>query len=332
MTSSSNPTFASALQTIAGCVSDEEYMVVLCTLRLKAGIPRGHNWMEDIATACSTLEEVYDARELTPNTTVGEVLGKVIVIVNCEGDPTTLVPEGTSKCVFVNAPLILKVADFPKSGKYNSGFVYDEKGVSTGISFLNTQGQVTSSDSMSPYITMFRGFAPRLTTDYSGWIIDYSTSGQSDTYDTGSRQKNASILLQASKDAFGKSGYAHDKWYYFGLGGYIKEWGEQTPPQSAYTLVADKLNNWINNQVVGMSTERAFYPVGIVLMNFASVDTYGETDVNGKTTAINILKLNNRYHKAFDPSKPAFPVKPKVDESKIEENKTSSRAAAEGWD
>ncbi|MCF0158626.1 MAG: hypothetical protein HUJ83_08965 [Veillonella sp.] len=340
MTSSTNPTFASALKSIAGCVSDEEYMVVLCTLRLKAGIPKGHNWMEDIATACSTLEEVYDAGDLTPNTTVGDVLGHVIVIVNCEGEPTELVPEGSSKCVFVNDPLKLSYEDFPADGAYNDKFLYNEDRTSTGVNFLSTQGQVNVLDTSKPYVTMFRGFAPRLSKSFSGTITDYSGGIKwPDYYDvnTGSREKNIQTLLDVSMNSFGGKDYAHDKWYYFGIGGYIKATAEQKPDPEDYRTVATTLNTWFNSRVVNMSPtptapQTKLFPVGIVLMNFASVDTYSGSAVNGKTTTVNILKLNNRYHKAFDPSKPAFPVKPKVDESKIEENKTSSRAAADGWD
>ena len=342
MTDSSTPLFETALTTIAGQVKKDEYLVVMCTLRLKAGIPSGRNWMADVATACNTLgDKIFDGRTLTCNTTVGDALNKVIVIVNCEGDPANLNIPSESKCVFVNAPLKLTTSMFPTDGGYNTGKIcYDTSTTvesKNRINLLSTTGQVTTL-SGAPYVTLYRGFAPNLQGSYSGDIDDWDgglTNPRVYEVNVGSRMKNCQALIKVSKDQFKPESaeYAHNQWYYFGLGGYSKVHLQQIPDN--YDRVAQTLNNWMNGIVTGMATTKEYYPVGIVLMNFIQYDTYGSgtySQVNSKTTGINILKLNNRYHKAYDPTKPAFPTTQAKTETETTDNTPSSRAAAAGWD
>ena len=59
-------------------------------------------------------------------------------------------------------------------------------------------------------------------------------------------------------------------------------------------LLAIIFNPWINEVVTEMDTNDSYYPVGIVLMNHAN--TYSHV-VN------NILQLNNKYRKAYDPDR-----------------------------
>ena len=342
MTSDDNPTFASALQTLADSVKSDEYMVVLCTLRLKAGIPSGHNWMTDISTACSSISQIYNAndsdpkKKLSPSTTVGDVLGKVIVIINCEEDPTTStsisIPTN-SKCLFVYAPEKLGVSDFPTNGAFKHSLIYTGGKSSTNITFNNTQGQVTVYE--DPYTTLLRGFAP-MAKDKSDYY--YTTLHIKSNTPNGSRTINGDNLLLDSKTKFdATSTYAHNNWYYLGLGGYVKRYLRQEMIQHDH--IATTLNNWMNSKIQDMMDKASFYPVGIVLMNFASIDELSSSQysgvayphVNGRTTAVNILKLNNRYHKAYDPSKPAFPIIPTEKESNTTTS-VSSRAAADGWD
>lgn len=78
---------------------------------------------------------------------------------------------------------------------------------------------------------------------------------------------------------------------YIGLGGYIP--GGIFDSDDPGT-VGDYFNPWINEVVTEMDTNDSYYPIGIVLMNHAN--TYSHV-VN------NILQLNNKYRKAYDPDR-----------------------------
>lgn len=87
---------------------------------------------------------------------------------------------------------------------------------------------------------------------------------------------------------------------YLGLGGYLANDRAGNAIDGSYTTVANTLNNWINNKVTNMTslptgTQTNYYPVGIVLMNYVNDATYGTPVVN------NILQLNNKFQKAYNP-------------------------------
>ncbi|MCF0186430.1 MAG: hypothetical protein HUJ98_08085 [Bacteroidaceae bacterium] len=311
------PTFKESLKEIISNVKEDEYMVVLCTFAQNSHQKSGTTWYQDISDICNDSEItafIKDGKKITPTTTVGEVLYNVIVIVNCEGDPQSMNLPASSKCLFVNAPLTLTRAMFPPAGSYNqSNLFYGTKG-SSGINFINTQAQICTLS--TPYTNGDRGFAPLVDGSYDDWwVIDALKSG--------SRIKNAQKVLDLSKSTFSTTPYNHNQWYYLGLGGYVQP---ALGDARSYDQVTYTLNRWINGRVLNMSStpsgnQTIFFPVGIVLMNYAAYDTYSGfsssyKDVLGRTTSINILKLNNRYHKAYDPKKPAFPTDDTTTKSK----------------
>ena len=80
--------------------------------------------------------------------------------------------------------------------------------------------------------------------------------------------------------------------YYHGLGGYSN--GTENQYQ-----VANTFNTWIDGIVKNMSAtptgnQTIYYPVGIVLMNHV---------LSHPTVVEDILSLNNKYHKAYDPNR-----------------------------
>ena len=202
------------------------------------------------------------------------------------------------------------------SGQYASTFKYDQdlmyyyssessKAESCGVNFLNTQAQVTSNttgfdtntgnplDNIRPsrlggWTGENRGFAPN--------INQRNTIGNN--------------ILAWSSTNLDRTSYSHSDWIFLGLGGYfIKpdqslagynyKWSEVSGSAST---VATNLNTWIYNKITdgtAMSTTLGYYPVGIVMMN--RVEDYQQTAIK------EIILLNNKFHKAFDPSKPAWP-------------------------
>ena len=304
MTDSDNPSVESALDAMIENIATDEYMILICTFAQGSynhsytSNNVTYDWIGEISRICALKDEVYDAKALTPNTLVGDVLGKVIVIINTEGSVSSIPSD--SKCLFVNIPLTLNSSLFGSDLNNNIGGInkgtLNSTGISdTGIDMYNTQAQVciageTYTDSRSRDDVDGRGFAPTF----------------------GERKTVANNILTWSQNNYGDTNYAHDKWIYLGLGGYYVEyssgilgfigagWDAAT---NGHANVASDLNGWINGKVTemgttpsGQTTAVPYYPVGIVLMNY--VKDYA-------STVKNILTLNNKYRLQYDSSKPS---------------------------
>ena len=68
--------------------------------------------------------------------------------------------------------------------------------------------------------------------------------------------------------------------------------------------VAKKLNLWIDGKIKKMSAhpdasqgQTRYFPVGMVLMNYVTDAVYG------KPVLLDILSINNKFRKAYDPNK-----------------------------
>lgn len=274
-----NPTFATRLSEITSKVAKDEYMVVVCTFANGSYHTTTKTWMQAISDACDNNTAVYDAKNLTKETVVGDVLGKVIVIVCCEDEISNLTLPSNSKCLFTYLPQTLSQTNCTAS--YNEDALYYGSKATTGLSFYDTQAQVTATGS-SAYSTG-RGWAPSI----------------------GQRQQQVTNVTNKSKEYYGTVGYANDHWYYLGLGGQTINSGADNPNKDTQAYVASRLNPYINTIVTGMNSTSGYYPVGIVLMNYVTTDSYTtdnstKYDVHGLTTVGNILLLNNKFKKAAD--------------------------------
>lgn len=281
--------FSTALTTITNEVKDDEYMVVMCTFAQDSYVNPNQTWMQAVSEACASNAKVYDARNLTQNTTVGEVLGSVIVIVNCESAVKDLTLPANSKCLFTYTPLTLTSSMFGSTATYQDDVLSYSSKTSSGITLYNTQAQVTSqttgdeSTLNGGYDSANRGYAPSL----------------AQRKDIGDK-----ILKWSLENYRIDNNYAHNHWLYLGLGGYQVRNGGDAAVSGTYTTVGNSMINWLSGKLSQMSStpgsgQTKYYPVGIVLMNFASDNT---------TFVDNILQLNNKFQKEYDKTKPAWPT------------------------
>lgn len=289
-------TFAEYLTDITTNVKSDEYMVLMCTFAQDSydyTDANGNNWVGAISNACNENPIVYDAKLISEKTLVGDVLGSVIVIVNLEGEVSSV--PSNSKCLYVNMPLTLNSSLFNSTlNENNYGAMWKGSANSTtptdsGIDMYHTQAQISINEEATTYSgsgdrsnVQSRGYAPTI----------------------GERKMVANNILNWSKANYGAENYAHNKWIYLGLGGYYVNysWGWREVDGSNAT-VGTNLNNWINSKVSEMGTTPSgqtdlipYYPVGIVLMNFVNDHT---------ATVKNILTLNNKYRMEYDSSKPS---------------------------
>lgn len=257
------PSFTEALSQITDNVKDNEYMVVICTFA--QGSAQHGDWRQEISKACAENPKVIDASTLTQNTVVGDVLGKVIVMVNTY----TAGEVANSKCLFYNMGMTLNQGEFT-SQQYYQVPLQSNNITNTGITIYGTHAQITTDG--NSYNDNDRGYVPSLS----------------------ERRGKVQNILDWSSDNYNDlANYAHNAWMYIGLGGYIPDSGGIFDSDDPGT-VGDYFNPWINEVVTEMDTNDSYYPVGIVLMNHAN--TYSHV-VN------NILQLNNKYRKAYDPDR-----------------------------
>lgn len=269
-------TFADALKQITDKVQgDDEYMVVYCTFA--QGSTVHGDWRAKIAEACANNEKVIDAHTLDANSTVADALGKVIVIVS------TYTPgEVQSKTFFTDLRNELD-DEYAKTDYLVRPLTYNNS-TSSGISLYATYAQKTNDGDGPTGETGDRGYEPTLT----------------------ERQTKCENLLNWSRTNYSTGNFEHNAWIYMGLGGYVFEhydWDiAGTQDSENYAAVNNRLIRWLNGKLNEMETNETYYPVGIVFMN-GVVNRQQGTTVDITQTVKDILLLNNRYRKAYDPDR-----------------------------
>ena len=286
------PTFASALTEITSKVQEDEYMVVYCTFA--QGSTVYGDWRAEIAKACANNESVIDARTLDANSTVADVLGNVIVIVS------TYTPgELQSKTFFTNMRNELD-EEYAKTDYLVRPLTYNNS-TSSGISLYATYAQKTNDGDGATGETGDRGYEPTLT----------------------ERQTKCKNLLNWSQNNYSTGNFQHNAWIYMGLGGYVLEEGLYRDTEN-YAAVNNSLITWLKDKLNEMETNEAYYPVGIVFMN-GVVNRQQGTTVDIRQTVKDILLLNNRYRKAYDPDRSP------VDGAYISDGASAVSSAAPGY-
>ena len=286
-----NMPFADALDYIVYHVQPKEYMVVFCTLAHDSYEAEENGWMKVVSEECAKDGRIVDGRTISANTVVGDVLGKVIVIVNCPKNPTSISNLPTdSKCLFTYTPLELNESRYKDNKNYPwcTGVIANSADAS--LNMYSAQAQIMATlDATAGYTVDGRGYAPTLA----------------------EREQKTENILKWSLINYQNAVYAHSDWLYNGLGGSL--WKKNTflgittgydEIEGSQKDVAQVLNPWIDNKIKQMSAnpdtsqgQTRYYPVGLVLMNYVTNDSYG------KPVMLDILSLNNKFRKAYDPDK-----------------------------
>ena len=264
-------TFETALGQVVSNVKSDEYMVVMCTFA--QGSAQYGDWRKEISDACDKyLGKIVEASSLNENTVVGDVLGKVIVIVNTytPGEVTN------SKCMFFNMSLLLDENEF-KNNPYYEKPLYWYNTTNSGITMYGTHAQAT---------------------------IDYSDQGetisdrQSYVPSLAERKTKLQNILTWSQNNHAKGNAVHNNWIYMGLGGYAIPRGIlDSDDYEAVSTDPNGLNTWMATKVEDMYTNKSYYPIGIVLMNFVGSSNTSK----GISLVQRILEMNSMYRKAYDP-------------------------------
>lgn len=270
--STDNPmTFETALGQVVEKVKSDEYMVVMCTFA--QGSAQYGDWRKEISDACDKYPgKIVEASSLNENTVVGDVLGKVIVIVNTytEGE------VANSKCMFFNMSLLLDENEF-KNNPYYEKPLYWYNITESGITMYGTHAQATNDfDSQGSYDSDRKSYVPTLD----------------------ERKTKLQNILTWSQNNHAKGNAVHNNWIYMGLGGYaIPRNIIDSDDYGAVSTGTNGLNTWLGAKVEEMYDNETYYPVGIVLMNFVGSSNTSK----GISLVQRILEMNSMYRKAYDP-------------------------------
>lgn len=315
MKSSISP-FAEYLKEITDKVQGDEYMVVFCTFAQNSynGDICPSTWQAAISDACASNDNVYDAGGLTAETLVGDVLGKVIVVVNLDSSVSSATLPKDSKCLFTYVPMNLPSTHYDENVNHLDDLYYST-GKSVGISMYTSHAQISTTGTSS---------------------VDCGDRGYS--HPLTDRDALVTSLWDWSKNNYGTTNYSHNKWIYLGLGGYIMTSANSSG--SGYDTIENRYAPMICSRIDEMgSNSTPYYPLGIILMNnkkgsnYTSSDEttdlgYGFADVCNK-----ILNLNNKYRLQYDPEKPTD-YKPAVASAaaSYSSGMTDQNVSAIGWE
>lgn len=246
-------------------------------------------WLEGIYNVYNSLTEtqkglIYKG-SITTNTTINDVLGKLILIVqvgsNLPGGNITLGNYAS------NLPALLAHMNMKWTGS--------STGTAAPVSNLYWKEW---SDS---FLTNFTG---TMSPSSMYWNYTQANRTQTDKNDNADlptysdRQDAIKSILKNSRNMY-LSG-EHNIWFYVGAGGV--ETTSLTDDNTDAKTFAATMNEWINTQLEDKISGGSFSPFGIVMCNYMSGTTYyGQQIIN------NIIKMNRLFRLNRDESAPEWP-------------------------
>ena len=289
-------TVSQAIQELGALVKDktDEYIEVILTVSQK---PKTHSSktygtvdpkmvLRAITDLLNNDESIrgylYGTNEgeaITPQTTVGDVAGKIVVKVNMNTSAANI-----------------------RSWDYEAPMLISEASMAPEASGNVTAGNFTSINSSEMY------WSNNFITDptASGYMQYHyhqcqNTTGSSGNASVANRKTAISDVLSKSYEIYNDN--THNSMFQLGIGGWTSD------NDSGKTNLSGQLNPYVygivNSMLTGTAYEGKVYnpaPVGAVLMNFAT-----STSNSTKELIKAIIDLNGKYFLNRDTTKPAWP-------------------------
>lgn len=275
----------------------EEYAVLV--LSYADGGDGGHRardynfWLQGIYNeynSLTTTQKSYVYSDaITPNTTVGDVAGKLIIKVNV-GDK---IKNGTGSIGIGdyanNIPGLLSYVDMGWDNSVpNSSLISQMYWKNWSTDYMtNVTGNVASLDATNLY---WNYTVANRTSNNSGAGIP--------TYEN--RQSSITTILANSRAIY-EAGH-HNMWFFVGAGGNQATGPNSNTNASTAKSFATTMNTFINDQLVAKINGEDFSPFGIVMCNYITDATY-----SGPTIIENIIKMNRLFRLNRDESQPEWP-------------------------
>lgn len=294
-------TVESQLEQLSSLIKDDEYIMVVLTLAEKpkdlsgalsdAAETFGNNVdpanvlaaIKDILTRKGKTLKVFGYRDkdagktLNANTTVNDVLGSMVIKINVNVDQDLVkdadgnITSGTNLANYAMSNVLLSEGSMASESKY----------ITTPI----VAGSFTSMNSASMYWGATAITNPVMTYYYHQAQLTTSsttTASSSTTPSLYDRMSAIDDIIDQSADIYAAN--THNALYQLGIGGYIDNNGEDR------ATVASTLNKHVLDKV-NAKLASSPSPIGMVLMNFCTDDTYNSVSLTNA-----IITMNNKFY------------------------------------
>lgn len=253
-------------------------------------------------------EKIYQG-DLSANTTVNDVIGKLIIKVNIDA----YIAESGSVTTYKNGDWI-QTGDWPWEGYYEQvvdkhyEYVYANN-LPALFSYNPFLQQMTNPDFSKPYYSTlywktwdddYRGQTTEFNED-SGFTWCFSSANRTQANPTegatadssiptyAQRQNALGAMMTKSKQIYKAS--THNVWFYFNCGGTQATSSNSSNPSP--TAFATTMNDWLKDQIDAKNNSEDASPLGIVMFNQCTAANnayYGDDIIKG------IIEMNSKFY------------------------------------
>ena len=274
---------SSIISSVAGVIeSSNEYGVLV--LSYADGGDGGHRQLDyqyfingianEITQSGAT--NIYSGEKLDKNTTVKDVLGKLIIKVNVDKK----IPIGTygsnQNYLISYNPFLSQMDATAYAHPYYSDLYWktwsDDYTTATQLSEIQ---DIPADEAANKFIWVFSS-ANRTHTDNPTTTIDIPTYAQ--------RQAALGAMMNFSKTVYDRSN--HNVWFYFNCGG--TQATSSTSISTSPTNFASTMNSWLLSTIKAKTDPS---PLGIVMFNQCT-----NADYNGPAIIDAIIKMNSKFY------------------------------------
>ena len=272
-----NPMFSSAtyissiISSIAGAINADEYGVLV--LSYADGGSGGHReldhnyFIQGIANEITqaNVTNIY-ADPITPNTTINDVLGKLIVKINVDNNIAKSSYGDNMNALLSYNPFLSQV-----TGEYD-------------MPYYSTLYWKNWDDTYKSYSTDGTGVGDFVWCFSSANRTQTDTNGDTTIPSYSNRQTALSTMMAKSKQIYEAS--THNVWFYFNAGG--TQATSSTSGSPSPTAFASTMNNWLLETITSKTDAS---PLGIVMFNQCTSDTY-----SGPAIIKAIIEMNSKFY------------------------------------
>ena len=269
---------SSIISSVAGVIKSNEYGVLV--LSYADGGDGGHRTLDyqyfingiakEITQSGAT--NIYSGEKLDKNTTVKDVLGKLIIKVNVD-DNITIGSYGSNQNYLISHnPFLSQIDEVSYEHPY-----YSDLHWKTWLDAYKNASQLSENQNIPA--------------DNFIWVFSSANRTQVNTGNKTAiptyknRQDALGAMMKFSKKVYDRSN--HNVWFYFNCGGTQEAssfWGGEPSP----TAFASTMNSWLLQTI---NDKKDPSPLGIVMFNQCTSDTY-----NGPAIIKAIIEMNSRFY------------------------------------
>lgn len=236
-------------------------------------------WVNKLQSILSSYNNIVFANEITPNTTVGEVRGKIIVLICIDAEVEN------NATTWPNA--LFAYTDMKwESGSLNTSLISPMKWKAWPYSTGNTFGENVD-------ITTVANNANSLYLNYTLANRSYNSTTETNLHNNLPsllmRQNAISTIISNSDKIYATE--THNTWYLIGAGGTTAQNTSGDSDTNGPSNVANSLNQYLLDQVNTKLNGNSPSPVGLVFINQATNDSY-----NGPALIKAIFDMNNKFY------------------------------------